>query len=47
VVGLELGALTGLSLGWLAAVSVEAAVMYYLMSRRISEETAKAEVLAY
>jgi O-antigen/teichoic acid export membrane protein len=47
VVGLEVGALTGLSIGWLAAVSVEAALMYYRMSRHITEESSKAEVLAY
>lgn len=45
VIGLKLGALTGLSLGWLAAVTVEAGVMYYLMSNRLAEANAEANTV--
>jgi O-antigen/teichoic acid export membrane protein len=47
VLGIELGALTGLSIGWLAAVSVEAAVMYYRMSRHKREELARTQALVH
>ena len=47
VVGIELGALTGLSIGWLAAVSVEAAVMYYRMVRHQAQTAITTEAPAH
>jgi O-antigen/teichoic acid export membrane protein len=43
VIGIELGALTGLSIGWLTAVSVEAIFMYNRMSQKMSEQAAAVE----
>lgn len=40
VVGIQIGALTGLSIGWLAAVSIEAIFMYNRMSQKMSGQTA-------
>lgn len=37
VIGLELGALTGLSIGWLVAVSVEAVWMYFKIHQTITQ----------
>lgn len=43
VVGLKLGELTGLSIGWLVAVSIEAAYMYYRLSQEMSAQGAVVE----
>ncbi len=44
IVGLELGALTGLSIGWVLALCLEASLMYFKMRQTIYSQRAAAEV---